>query len=178
MKKIPNKLIQTAAGFALVLSTVFPVQLHAGGGPKETAVTGYIDFSIVPANLGPYTIQGTDGDLYVRHLPLVGKFTLNGRGIKLDAKVHVDFSAEFDITGTGVAWFPVTITTTLNGVKTLIFEGQGNASEVSLVSVGNVSLKGRGPYEGMNLEFRFEEIGPGDSNTYNYKGVLMPGPQH
>jgi hypothetical protein len=174
MKTIANKLFLAFAGFAVMLSPGFSDRLRADGAPQKTAVTGYIDFSIVPPNLGPYTLPGTDGDLYVRHLPLVGKFTLAGKGITLDAKINVDFNAEFDVTGTGVAWFPVTITATVNGVKTIIFDGQGSANEVLLVSTGNVSLKGCGPYRGMKLEFSFEEIGPGDSNTYNYRGCLMP----
>jgi hypothetical protein len=147
------------------------------GVPKKTAVTAYGDFSIVPPDLGPYVIPGTDGELYVQGLPLVGRFNLTGRGIALEAKMHVNFSAELDVTGTGVAWFSVVITTTIEGVKTIAFEGQGSATEVNLVSTGKVSLAGRGSYEGSKLELTFEEIGPGDSNTYNFQGDLSPAPR-
>jgi hypothetical protein len=147
------------------------------GVPRKTAVTAYGDFSIVPPNLGPNLIPGTDGDLYVQGLPLVGRFNLTGQGIALEAKMHVNYSAAFDVTGTGVGWFPVTITTTIEGVKTIVFEGQGSANEVNLVAVGKVSLAGRGPYEGSKLELTFEEIGPGDSNTYNFQGYLTPAPR-
>jgi len=151
--------------------------LHAGPAPKHIPVTAYGDFSIVPPNLGPYLIPGTDGDLYVQGLPLVGRFALTGKGLSLDAKMHVNLSGELDVTGTGVTWFPVTITSTIEGVKTIVFEGQGSANEVNLVAVGKVSLTGRGPYAGSKLELTFEEIGPGDSNTYNFQGHLTPTPR-
>lgn len=151
---------------------------HSGGVQGKTAVMGGFDWSIVPPNLGPHIILGTDGDLYLRHLPLVGRFTLNGKGVALEAKIHVDLNGDLDTTGTGVVWGPGTITATLDGVKTLIFEGQGTAHEVNLVAIGKLSMDGRGPFEGWKLELAFEEIGPGDSNTYRFKGSLMPAPRH
>lgn len=177
MKTTPTNLASLLAGLTLtlLLGTVSP--LHAEAAPKRTAVTAYGDFSIVPPNLGPYLIAGTDGDLHVQGLPLVGLFTLTGKGISLDAKMHVSLSGELDVTGTGVTWFPVTITTTIDGVKTIVFEGQGSANEVNLFAVGKVSLAGRGPYEGSKLELTFEEIGPGDSNTFNFRGDLTPAPR-
>jgi hypothetical protein len=147
---------------------------HSDPIPKRTPVTAYGDFSIVPPNLGPHLIAGTDGDLYLQGLPLVGRFTLAGKGIALDAKMHISLSGELDITGSGVTWFPVTITATIDGVKTLVFEGQGSANEVHLVALGKVSMAGRGPFEGSKLELTFEEIGPGDSNTFNFHGTLRP----
>ena len=39
-----------------------------------------------------------------------------------------------------------------------------------------MSLSGRGPYEGTKLEFTFEEVGPGNSDTYTLKGQLSPEP--
>jgi hypothetical protein len=180
MKTIANKTFFAVAGFALVLSTSLVGTLQADGDPESTprkiAVTGNMDFSIVPPNLGPYLIPGSDGDLYLRHLPLVGKFTLSGKNIALEGKLHVDLNGELDITGTGVVWFPTTITATIAGVKTILFEGQGQANEVSLVATGKASLKGRGPYEGMKLELTFQELPPGDSNKFAYTGHLMPGP--
>jgi len=145
--------------------------------PQRTAVTGYFDWTIVPVNLAPYLIVGADGDLYVRHLPLVGPLTLTGRGISLEAKIQVDFNAEFDATGTGVGWAPVIVTGTVEGVKTILFEGQARVHEVNLNATGSITLEGRGPYAGAALDLAFQEIGPGDSNTYTCTGVLMPVPR-
>ena len=144
---------------------------------SRIAVTAYGDFSIVPPNLGPYLNVGTDGDLYVHDMPLVGRFQLSGTGVSIEAKFNISFSGELDVTGTGAAWFPITLTTTIDGVKTIIFEGRGNADEVNLVASGKVSLSGRGPYTGSTLELSFEEIGPGDSNTFNFRGHLLPAPR-
>ena len=177
MKTTTTNRASILAGLTLTLLLGAASPLHAQAAPKHTAVTAYGDFSIVPPNLGPYLIAGTDGDLYVHGLPLVGRFTLTGKGISLDAKMHVSLSGELDVTGTGVTWFPVTITTTVEGAKTIVFEGQGSANEVNLVAVGKVSLAGRGPHEGSQLELTFEEIGPGDSNTFNFRGDLTPAPR-
>jgi hypothetical protein len=154
-----------------------PLRADPSDGPHgKIAVTAYSDFSIVPANLGPYIIPGTDGDLYLTHAPLVGKFTLTGDGVSIDGKVHLSLSGEVDATGTGTVWFPATVTATIGGVKTILFEGRGSANEVNLVATGQISLAGRGPYKGMKLELTFAEIGPGDSNTFNHKGYLAPAP--
>jgi len=165
------------AGLTLTILLGAATPVHAWSAPKHIAVTAYGDFSIVPPNLGPYLIPGSDGDLYVQGLPLVGRFALTGKGISLDAKMHVNLSGELDVAGTGVTWFSVTITTTIEGVKTIVFDGQGSADEVNLVATGKVSLTGRGPYEGSKLELTFEEIGPGDSNTFNFQGYLTPAPR-
>jgi len=47
----------------------------------------------------------TDGDLYVHGLPW-WPLHLTGKGVALDAKLHVSSSGELDVTGTGVTWFP------------------------------------------------------------------------
>jgi hypothetical protein len=177
MKTAATNCASLAAGLVLTLLLGAASQVQGQAVPKPNAVTAYGDFSIVPPNLGPYLLVGADGDLYLQGLPLVGRFTLNGKGISLEAKMHVNLSGELDATGTGVTWFPVTITTTIDGVKAIVFEGQGSANEVNLVAVGKISLTGRGPYEGSRLELTFEEIGPGDSNTFNFRGDLMPAPQ-
>lgn len=145
--------------------------------PRKTAVTGNFDWSLVPPNLGPYLIPGTDGDLYVRHLPLAGRFTLTGKGVALDAKIHVDLNMELDVVGTGVVWGTTVITATIDGAKTIVFEGSGSADTVGLVSIGTMTLSGRGPYQATKLEFTFEEIGPGNTDTYTLKGQLSPAPQ-
>jgi hypothetical protein len=179
MKTIATHRLLNLTCIVIGLLTTAPATLQAAPDDSargKIAVTAHSDFAIVPPNLGPYLIQGNDGDLYLRHLPLVGKFTLSGKGVALEAKVHVDLSGEFDATGTGPVWFPVTVTATIDGVKTILFEGRGSAYEVHLVAVGEVSLTGRGPYKGTKLELTFEEIGPGDSNTFNYRGYLIPVP--
>lgn len=181
MKTITSLCLFLAAALTVGLLACAPATLcaddHHNGVREKTAVSGNFDWSIVPPNLGPSIIPGTDGDLYLRHLALVGRFTLNGKGVAIDAKIHVDLSGELDPSGTGVVWGPGTITATIDGVKTIIFEGQGTANEVHLVAVGKMSLTGRGLYEGTQLELAFEEIGPGDSNTYTFKGALTPAPR-
>jgi hypothetical protein len=182
MKSIAMNHLASLAGLTFSLLISVSGTLHAddqhNGARGKTAVSGNFDWTIVPPNLGPHIIPGTDGDLHLRHLPLVGKFTLNGKGVVLEAKIHVDLNGELDPTGTGVVWGPGTITATIDGVKTIVFEGQGTANEVNLVAVGKMSLSGRGPYEGSNLELTFEEIGPGDSNTYTFTGCLIAAPRH
>jgi hypothetical protein len=144
-------------------------------GPRNTAVTGTFDWSIVPANfnLPGIVFPGTDGRFYVRHLPLAGVFRLAGRGVGIDARIHADLSGELDSNFSGVVWAPVTITATGDRLKPIIiFEGRAEADTVALVSVGTMTLYGRGPYEGATLELVFEEIGPGNSDTYNIRGRL------
>ncbi|HAB15020.1 MAG TPA: hypothetical protein PLX89_18120 [Verrucomicrobiota bacterium] len=180
MKNIVKHSLPVLGGglaLALIIGPAAAVDGASHPVPQKTAVSGYLDWSIIPVNLGPYLIVGTDGDLYIRHLPLVGPFTLAGRGISLEAKIQVDFNAEFDATGTGVIWMPVTITDTIDGVKTIIFEGQARGHEVNLIASATVSLAGRGPYEGSKLEIIVEELGPGDSNTYTFTGELSPAPR-
>ncbi|MCZ7634729.1 MAG: hypothetical protein M5U12_00815 [Verrucomicrobia bacterium] len=164
---------------ALLLSSsgILRAEDQPQGVPRKMAVTGNFDWSIVPPNLGPFITPGTDGDLYLRHLPLVGNFTLAGKGVALDAKIHVDLNGELDGTGTGVVWGTTVITATIGGAKTIIFQGSGSADTVGLVSVGTMTLSGRGPFADSKLEFTFEEIGPGDSNTYNFQGSLTPAPR-
>lgn len=140
----------TARNRAGLLASLILALLHNASGtlraegqphgiPHKTTVTAHGDFSIVPPNLGPYVIAGTDGDLYVQGLPSVGRFNPAGKGVAL--------------------------------------EGQGSASEVNLVATGMVSLAGRGPYAGSELELTFEEIGPGDSNIFNFRGYLTAAPR-
>src|SRR5262245_3936079 len=115
-------------------------------GPIRVAVTGRFDFSIVPENLPPYLTSGTDGDLYLRDMPAVGKFALAGRQVAIDAKFSAQVNGEFDATGTGVIWGTAIMTTTVDGRKTIIFDGEYTGNTVELVAAGRVSLKGRGPY--------------------------------
>lgn len=170
------------AGLTLALllsaSGVLRAEGQSQGVPKKTAVTGNFDWTLVPPNLGAYLIPGTDGDLYLRHLPLAGSFTLTGKGVALNAKIHVDLNGELDVTGTGVLWGTTVITATMDGAKTIIFEGSGSADTVGLVSIGKMSLSGRGPFADSKLEFTFEEIGPGNSDTYTLKGQLSPAPRN
>jgi len=181
MNPVTKYSLPALAGLAIALTASPFHEVEAGNdshtSPRKTAVTGYFDWTIVPPNLGPYIIPGTDGDLYLRHLPLVGKFTLAGKGVALEAKIQVDLSGELDTSGTGVVWAPTTLTGVVNGVKTILFEGNGTADEVNLVATGRTTLTGRGPYEGTKLEFTFQEIGPGDSNTYTLEGELTPAPR-
>lgn len=167
-------------GLGLALLVTVPAFISAGDTPNSSppgiAVTGNSDWSIVPASLTPpFLLIGTDGDFYIRHLPLVGKITLAGRGVSIEGKLSADFNAELDATFTGPLWAPVTMTATVNGSKTVIFEGNASGTTVGLVSVGVIKLDGRGPYEGAKLEFKFTEIGPGNTDTYSLEGTLVPG---
>jgi hypothetical protein len=171
------KKLGVGAGLALLVA--LPVFLSAGGTPIPSsaaiAVTGNSDWAIVPAALTPpFVFVGTDGDFYVRHLPLVGRITLTGRGVSIEGKISADFNAELDATFSGPVWAPVTLTATIDGTKTLIFEGNATGTTVGLVSVGVIKLAGRGPYEGARLEIKFTEIGPGNTDTYSLEGTLIP----
>ena len=106
-------------------------------------VTGNSDWSIVPAAIAPpFVFNGTDGDIYIRHLPLVGRITLAGRGVSIQGKISADFNAELDATFTGPVWAPVTITGTVNGSKVILFEGNASGNTVGLVSTATIKLSG------------------------------------
>ena len=166
--------------FGLALLLALPVFISPGNTPDPSppgiTVTGNFDWSIVPAALTPqFVFNGTDGELYIRHLPLVGRITLAGREVSIQGKISADFNGDLDGTFSGPVWAPVTITATVNGTSTVIFEGNALGSTVALVSTGTVKLSGRGPYKGASLEFEFTEIGPGNTDTYTLKGTLIQG---
>jgi len=171
------------APVGLAFLVALPVFLSAGDAPTPTppgiAVAGNSDWSIVPAALAPpFLLIGTDGEYYFRHLPLVGRITLVGRDVAIEGKISADFNAELDATFSGPVWAPVTITAAIDGRKAVIFEGNATGDTVGLVSAGVIKLDGRGPYEGAWLEFRFAEIGPGNTDTYSLEGFLVPGGSH
>ena len=178
MRRGAPKKLGAVVGFAFLVA--LPVFLSTGDtptpSPPGTAVTGNSDWSIVPAALTPpFLLIGTDGQFYVRHLPLVGRITLAGRDVAIEGKISADFNADLDGTFSGPVWAPVTLTAAVNGTKTVIFEGSATGTTVALVSVGVIKLAGRGPYEGSRLEFKFTEIGPGNTDTYSLEGTLIPG---
>jgi len=181
LKRIAKKDFPIVTGMILILVSGLAGTLHAddphGRGPKKKPVSGEFDWSIIAPNLPPYLIPGADGDLYLRNMPLVGAFSLTGDGIAITAKISVQLNGELDATGTGVVWSPAVLTATVNGVKTIIFEGSATADTVGLVSTGKATLKGRGPYEGFELEFIFEEVGGVNSDQYTYKGQLSRAPK-
>ena len=76
-----------------------------------------------------------------------GKISSSGGGVSIEGKFSADFNAELDATFTGPLWAPVTITGTVNGSKTLLFEGNATGNTVGLVSAGVIKLEGRGPYQ-------------------------------
>ena len=162
------------AGFAA--TTTFSADPSGVGSPKKAPVHGEFDFAIVPPNLGPYIVAIQNNEVFVRHLPLVGNFSFTANGKKVLGKIHIDLNGELDTTGTGVVWTPITITGTVEGVRTILFEGTGIANEVNLVAIGDASLQGRGPYLGTEMKFVFQETGPGDSNTFTFVGTLSPAP--
>jgi hypothetical protein len=165
-------------GLALVVTlTVFVAPGDTpGGNPGGIAVTGNSDWSIVPAAIAPpFVFNGTDGEIYIRHLPLVGRITLAGRAISIQGKISADFNADLDGTYTGPLWSPVTITANDGGSKTVIFEGSALGNTVGLVSTATIKLNGRGPYAGARLELELTEIGPGNTDTYTLKGSLING---
>src|SRR5262249_5636592 len=129
-----------------------------------------------PADIKPpFIFNGTDRNLYVRHLPLVGRIALAGRAVAIQGKISADFNGDLDETYSGPLWAPVTITATVNGSKAVIFEGNALGTTVGLVSRGIINLSGRGPYEGARLEIKFTENGPANTDTYTLKGNLIPG---
>ena len=109
----------------------------------------------------------------MRHMPLVGALRLTGNRVLIDSKISADFNSELDSTFSGPLWGEVTMTAVIGGVNTLIFKGQAEGNTVALVSVGKMKLIGRGPYEGATLNLTFDEIGPGNTDVYNWKGRLL-----
>jgi len=182
MKVISKIQFTVGAGLILALLSSLPGQLSANDqrdhGPRKTAVAGVGGWNIVPANFTPqFLFVGTDGDTHIRHLPLVGNLNLSGDGVTLNGKLTVDLNGELDSTFSGPLWGEVTITAKVDGVKTLIFEGRATADTVGLVSIGKMKLCGLGAYEGATLDLTFEEIGPGNTDTYNFKGSLRHAPR-
>ena len=173
-----RRTVMKTFGLGLVLSMALSISVLAqntqGQDQSKISVTGHSDWTIVPANLPPFVFVGTDTNYYVRHLPLVGRITLTGRGVSIDGKISADFNAELDTTYSGPVWAPVTITATIDGKKVILFEGNAFGDTVALVSVGVIKLEGRGPYQGARLQFDFTEIGPGNTDTYDLKGFLIP----
>lgn len=171
-----SALKQLGFGLALLvgLSAAISTQRAANSPPLGIAVTGKFDWTIVPANIvPPFLFIGTDGDFYIRHLPLVGRLSLAGKDVSIEGKISADFNGELDATFSGPVWAPVTITGAVNGSKTLLFEGNATGTTVGLVSVGTIKLEGRGPFEGDRLELEFTEIGPGNTDIYEFKGSLI-----
>jgi len=170
---------QFGVGLALLVGLLVIVSGVSGEDALDRrsgriAVTGHSDWSIVPAALTPqFVFNGTDGAFYIRHLPLVGRLTLTGLGVSIDGKISADFNGDLDATFSGPLWAPVTITSTINGRNTIIFEGNASGNTVGLVSDGLIKLEGRGPFQGDKLEFEFTEIGPGNTDTCDLKGVLI-----
>jgi hypothetical protein len=180
--KFSQKLLKTAiltVAFATTVAvnpTVF-AQETPDRSAVSIAVGGDSDWSIVPANLTPqFVFNGTDGNFYVRHLPLVGKITLAGRGVSIEGKISADFNGDLDATFSGPVWAPVTITAVVNGSNTVIFEGNASGTTVGLVSTGVIKLEGRGSFEGNKLEFEFVEKPPGNSDTYKLNGTVVVRP--
>ncbi len=158
-------------GLSVIVSGVYGEDDRQSG---RITLTGNSDWSIVPADLTTqFVFNGTDGAFYVRHLPLVGRLSFAGLGVSIDGRINADFNSELDSTFSGPFWAPVTITATINGRNTVIFEGNASGDTVGLVSAGVMKLEGRGSFEGDKLELGFTEIGPGNSDTYNLKGVLI-----
>lgn len=178
MNKFYRQRFSVLAGLALALISEPTTLLQAEGKPdsvpRKVEVTGAFDLSIVPPNLPPFVLAGTDGHLYLRNMPLVGKVTIAGEGFSLDGKISIELSGELDQSGTGPLWAPAVVTATIAGVKTIVFQGSATGDTVGLVSTGRAILRGRGPCEGTLLDFTFEEIGPANSDTYTLKGQLSP----
>jgi hypothetical protein len=161
----------------LLLSSPSPALADESHSPhlRNSSVEGNFDWSIVPANFNMpgVVLPGTDGRLYVRHLPLIGKFRLAGHGVSIVAKIHADLDGELDSNYTGVLWAPVTLTAVDSASRAIvIFQGRAIADTVALVSTGVMELRGRGKFEGATLTLTFQEIGPGNSDTYRFKGQL------
>jgi len=178
----PARTARLKLGLLALLASLLPVivaQDAPDRSPGRVEVIGNFDWSIVPANLvPPFVMIGTDGEFYIRHLPLVGRITLTGRSVSIEGKISADFNGELDATFSGPVWAPVTITGTVDGKKVLLYEGNATGDTVGLVSTGTVKLNGHGPYEGTKLEMEFTETGPGNTDIYSFTGALIPGPAH
>ncbi len=182
MKAFKKKQLTLLAGLSLALLVSLPGLLSANDkhdhGPRKATLTGVGGWNIVPASFTPqFLFVGTDGETHLRYMPLVGDLNLSGDGVTLNGKLSVDLNGELDSTFSGPLWGEMTMTARIDGVKTLIFQGQATADSVGLVTIGKVKLNGMGPYEGATLDLTFEEIGPGNTDTYNFKGRLQRAPR-
>lgn len=169
---------KTLASVSLALLVSLPGLVSAnenhGLGPRMAELTGVGGWDIVLPNFIPqFLFAGTDGQTHVRHMPLVGALRLIGNRVVIDSKISADFNSELDATFSGPLWGEVTMTAVIGGINTLIFEGRATGTTAALVSVGKIKLIGRGPYEGATLDLTFEEIGPGNTDIYNWKGRLL-----
>src|SRR5262245_31423034 len=82
-------------GVGLALLVTLPVFVSPGDtpadSPRAVALTGNSDWTIVPADIKPpFIFNGTDRNLYVRHLPLVGRIALAGRAVAIQGKISAD----------------------------------------------------------------------------------------
>lgn len=181
MKTITKTHLALLAAFSLALIAILPGTVSAHNdrdhGPNRIAVTGGSDWSIIPVTLTPpffFAPQGDDS-VYIRNMPLVGRISLTGRHFALEGRISATLNGELDSTFSGPLWASITLTTTIDGVKTIIFEGNGSGPTVGLISTGVIKLEGRGPYQGSILDLEFAEIGD-NTDTYTLKGLLVQRP--
>lgn len=159
---------------ALLVGLSFVVSAQDAPSPNKTSLSGTSDWSIVSASFAPqFIFNGTDGLIYARHMPLVGRISLTGGDVSIQGRISADFNAELDGTFSGPVWASVTITATNNGTRTIIFEGPASGNTVGLVSNGTMKLEGRGPFEGQRMELAFSEYA---LDQYNLTAVLIKNP--
>lgn len=72
--------------------------------------------------------------------------------------------------GSGPCKGPATIT---DAAGTLLWEGQGHLRVVAMVSTGQITLQGRGPYEGTHLVLDVQELGTGNTDVFDVTGRLL-----
>lgn len=181
MKTTAKKRLTILAGLGLALLVTLPGLLSAnenrGRGPKMAVLSGVGGWDIVPpAFTAQFLFVDADLNTHARHMPLVGALKLTGNGVIIDSKISADFNAELDPTFSGPLWGEVTMTAKVGGINTLIFEGRANGDLVGLVGAGKIKLIGRGPYLGATLDLTFVEIGPGNTDNYNWTGRLLHFP--
>jgi hypothetical protein len=177
-QSINRRIVLTGFGLSLALlvglSVVVSAEDTPSQGPNKISLTGTSDWSIVQAAFTPqFLFGGSDGGIYVRHMPLVGRITLSGGAASIHGKISADFNAELDGTFSGPVWASVTITATNNGSRTVIFEGPASGDTVGLVSNGTMKLEGRGPFQGQRLDLAFSEYA---LDQYNLTAVLTRHP--
>jgi hypothetical protein len=172
MKVISKSILAVLTGWSLALFVSLPVSLRAD--EAKTSITGGWAWSIMPpfSGLGEI-IQLPSGNVHLRDVAASGVFSFTGGGVALNATITASINGNLDATLSGPIYGSTILTTVIDGVETVIFEGAFVGQTVGLLSEGKVMLSGRGPYVGMSLHFCFVEVPPMD--VYTFEGYLLDG---
>jgi hypothetical protein len=138
-----------------------------------TAVTGQLDWSIVPPAIpSEYATFHDDGSMTIQRMPLVRNFDLTGDGITIDTIVKGTLYADLDPTLSGPLYGPLVVTKKIKGREIVIFEGRFFGRAIVLHTIGQIILHGRGQFAGVTIAVAFDEIGA-NSEIFTLTGHLF-----